>query len=49
MLQLCSLTDLTKKVVRDLIWHPFSQQLITTDFAGDIHKWEFNDIPLTKE
>jgi WD repeat-containing protein 23 len=34
------------KVVRDLTWHPFTQQLITTDFEGDINKWEFKDLQL---
>ena len=31
-------------IVRDLAWHPYSQNLITTSFSGDFHRWEYMDL-----
>lgn len=27
-------------IIRDCAWHPFSQNLVSTSFFGEIHKWE---------
>ena len=32
------------KCIRDLAWHPETQQMITSDFSGDIHLWQYKDL-----
>eukprot|EP00331_Platyophrya_macrostoma_P026604 CAMPEP_0176441674 /NCGR_PEP_ID=MMETSP0127-20121128/21348_1 /TAXON_ID=938130 /ORGANISM="Platyophrya macrostoma, Strain WH" /LENGTH=467 /DNA_ID=CAMNT_0017826517 /DNA_START=31 /DNA_END=1434 /DNA_ORIENTATION=+ len=32
------------RVIRDCSWHPVNQSLITTDFAGNICKWDYTDL-----
>ena len=34
----------SNSVVRDCAWHPYSQNLISTSFYGEIHKWEHMDL-----
>lgn len=29
------------RVIRDCAWHPFTQNIVTTDFAGNICRWEY--------
>jgi WD repeat-containing protein 23 len=36
--------DAKNQVVRDCAWHPFSQNLISTSFHGDVHRWEHTDL-----
>lgn len=31
------------RLIRDCAWHPFSQNIVTGDFAGNICRWEFVD------
>ena len=31
-------------IVRDCAWHPYSQNLVTTSFSGDFHRWEYMDL-----
>lgn len=31
------------ETIRDCAWHPFSQNIITTDFDGNICRWEYSD------
>jgi len=38
------LDTLKDEVMRDCAWHPFSQNVITTNFNGEIHRWEHNDL-----
>jgi DDB1- and CUL4-associated factor 11 len=36
-------------IVRDCIWHPFAQTLITTNFNGEVHRWDYTDLSNAKE
>ena len=31
-------------VVRDCVWHPYSQSLINTSFHGGVYRWEYMDL-----
>ena len=35
--------DVKNQLIRDCTWHPFSQQIISTNFHGDINRWEYTD------
>ena len=32
------------QIIRDCAWHPFSQNIITTDFEGNVCRWEYFDL-----
>jgi len=36
--------DSKNQIIRDCAWHPHSQNLLSTNFHGDIHKWEYTDL-----
>jgi len=35
---------LNSSVIRDCAWHPYSQTLVSSNFLGEIYKWEYFDI-----
>jgi len=35
---------LNGSVIRDCAWHPHSQQLISTNFLGELFRWEYFDV-----
>jgi len=35
---------LNSPVIRDCAWHPYSNTLVSTNFIGEIHKWEYQDL-----
>ena len=36
--------DIKNQIVRDCAWHPFSQQIISTNFRGEVLRWEYGDL-----
>lgn len=36
--------DHKNQIVRDCAWHPFAQQIISTNFNGNLLRWEYNDL-----
>jgi len=36
--------DIKNQIVRDCAWHPYSQQIISTNFHGEVLRWEYNDL-----
>lgn len=32
------------RIIRDCAWHPVNQSLITTDFSGNICKWDYSEL-----
>ena len=37
------------QIIRDCSWHPFSQNIVTTDFEGNVCRWEYFDVEEEKE
>jgi len=36
--------DVKNQIVRDCAWHPCSQQIVSTNFYGDVLRWEYSDL-----
>jgi len=36
--------DTKNHIIRDCAWHPFSQNIVSTNFHGNVARWEYGDL-----